>query len=134
MKIKAKISFSGAVSMRQGEERELADEGTALQDLLEAGYVVGVDIAHGASLSADAMSAEIAARIAQAFAEISPPMALESVELSPSASVIPEEISSGTAQGSAGENHMADNIAYVQALAEKAIAYKQKKAAKAGEK
>lgn len=38
MKVKAKISFGGLVSMRKGEEREISDE-AILSDLLSAGYV-----------------------------------------------------------------------------------------------
>lgn len=38
MKVKAKISFAGLVSMRKGEEREISDE-AILSDLLSAEYV-----------------------------------------------------------------------------------------------
>ena len=38
MKIRAVENFSGLISMRKGEERELEDE-LLLKDLLEAGYV-----------------------------------------------------------------------------------------------
>ena len=37
MKIRAKLNFSGLISMRKGEERELEDE-LLLKDLLKAGY------------------------------------------------------------------------------------------------
>lgn len=42
MKVKAKVSFSGIVSMGLGDEREIGDE-TVLKDLLEAGYVEEVE-------------------------------------------------------------------------------------------
>ena len=38
MKIRAKLNFSGLISMRKGEERELEDE-LLLKDLLKAGYI-----------------------------------------------------------------------------------------------
>ena len=38
MKIRAVENFSGLISMRKGEERELEDE-LLLKDLLRAGYV-----------------------------------------------------------------------------------------------
>ena len=38
MKIRAVENFSGLISMRKGEERELNDE-LLLKDLLKAGYV-----------------------------------------------------------------------------------------------
>ncbi len=38
MKVRAKVSFSGVISMGLGEEREVTDE-AVLRDLLEAGYV-----------------------------------------------------------------------------------------------
>lgn len=41
MKIRAVENFSGLISMRKGEERELEDE-LLLKDLLKAGYVVEV--------------------------------------------------------------------------------------------
>ncbi len=39
MKVKAMISFAGAVSMRQGEERDIPNGSDILKDLLKAGYV-----------------------------------------------------------------------------------------------
>ena len=42
MKIKAKISFCGALSMGKGEVREYSDE-AVLSDLLRAGYVEEVE-------------------------------------------------------------------------------------------
>ena len=38
MKIRAVENFSGLISMRKGEERELEDE-LLLKDLLKAGYI-----------------------------------------------------------------------------------------------
>lgn len=38
MKVKAKVSFSGLVSMAAGETAEITDN-VVLQDLLDAGYV-----------------------------------------------------------------------------------------------
>jgi hypothetical protein len=41
MKVKARISFSGLVSMGKGEEKEITDK-LILDDLLRAGYVEDV--------------------------------------------------------------------------------------------
>lgn len=41
MKVRAIVSFGGQVGMYQGEEREL--EGSALRDLLAAGYVEQIE-------------------------------------------------------------------------------------------
>lgn len=38
MRIKALVSFSGALSMRQGEEKDINDK-FILEDLLKAGYI-----------------------------------------------------------------------------------------------
>ena len=38
MVVKAKVSFAGAISMSQGEVREIADE-AILSDLIACGYV-----------------------------------------------------------------------------------------------
>lgn len=38
MKVKAKVSFSGLITMHQGEEREIEDKAIR-DDLLGAGYV-----------------------------------------------------------------------------------------------
>lgn len=45
MKYKAKISFSGLVSMSAGEVRELADD-AIIKDLLKAGYIEKVQPAN----------------------------------------------------------------------------------------
>lgn len=39
MKYKALVSFSGAVSMRKDEEKEISDE-AVIKDLLKAGYIM----------------------------------------------------------------------------------------------
>ena len=38
MQVRAKVNFSGLISMRKGEERELDNE-FLLKDLLNAGYI-----------------------------------------------------------------------------------------------
>jgi hypothetical protein len=38
MKVKAKVSFSGLISMHEGEEREIENK-VIYEDLLNAGYV-----------------------------------------------------------------------------------------------
>lgn len=38
MKVKALVSFAGAVTMGKGEEREITDK-TICKDLIQAGYV-----------------------------------------------------------------------------------------------
>lgn len=43
MKIKALVSFSGALSMFAGEEREYGDK-AVLSDLLQAGYIEEVKV------------------------------------------------------------------------------------------
>lgn len=43
MKVKAKLSFSGLISMHTGQEREIENE-VILKDLIEAGYVEPVSI------------------------------------------------------------------------------------------
>lgn len=43
MKIKAKISFCGALCMTQGEVKECNDD-VVLQDLLQAGYVEPAEV------------------------------------------------------------------------------------------
>ena len=39
---KATKSFSGIISMKKGDEREIKDEAVAM-DLLRAGYVIGLE-------------------------------------------------------------------------------------------
>lgn len=41
-KFKALKTFSGAISMRKGSEKEITDEAIA-KDLLEAGFVIALD-------------------------------------------------------------------------------------------
>ncbi len=43
MKVKAKLSFSGLITMHTGQEREIENE-DILKDLIEAGYVEPVSI------------------------------------------------------------------------------------------
>lgn len=54
MRVKALKGFAGAISMRKGEIREIADDAVA-RDLLRAGYIV-------ADKAADAKEAEIVER------------------------------------------------------------------------
>lgn len=42
MQVRAKVNFSGLISMRKGEERELDNE-FLLKDLLNAGYIEEVE-------------------------------------------------------------------------------------------
>lgn len=43
MKVKARLSFSGLITMHTGQEREIENE-DILKDLIEAGYVEPVSI------------------------------------------------------------------------------------------